>query len=352
MGHIFTNKLILVSLMVLTIVVGFYMSFKLLIIWIPFFMAWWISNLLSPVVEKIVKKTKIHISLITFVILLIFIAIVLLIISAIGFVAINQAKDMMNRFPEITEAIQNGTFKVSTHLDQFKHLLPTYLTDNINIDIPTLLENINLSITTILASIIGIAAFLPNFLIGVIVMFVAAFFMTKDKMKLKELEMRIWSKKIFKHRLFTIIKDDVIMVLLGYIKAQLILMTLTFIEISIGLSILKIPNAILIGLGIGILDALPVFGTGSVFIPWIIVLLFYQNYSLAVGILVIYLIATLGRQSLEPKIISTQIGIHPLITLTVIYTGIKLFGIWGIIIAPFTAITILAIKKSEILKFQ
>ncbi|MBN2797100.1 MAG: sporulation integral membrane protein YtvI [Clostridia bacterium] len=352
MGHIFVNKILLVLLMTFSIIGSFYISFKLLIIWIPFLMAWWISNLLSPVVEKIVKKFKIHISLVTFFILILFIAILLLLISALGYVAINEAKDLMAKFPEITEAIQDGSFKVTTHLDQFKDLLPKFLTDNVNIDIPKLLENINLSITTILASIIGIAAFLPNFLIGVIVMFVAAFFMTKDKMKLKELEMEIWSKKIFKHPLVQIIKNDVLMVLLGYIKAQLILMTLTFIEISIGLTILKIPNAILIGLGIGFLDALPVFGTGSVFIPWIIVLLFYQNYGLAIGILVVYLIATLGRQSLEPKIISTQIGIHPLITLTIIYTGIKLFGIWGIIIAPLTAITFLAIKKSEILKFQ
>ncbi len=62
--------------------------------------------------------------------------------------------------------------------------------------------------------------------------------------------------------------------------------------------------------------------------------------------------ATLGRQALEPKIISTQIGVHPLITLLVIYTGIKVFGVAGLIIAPFTAISILAIKKSGILKFQ
>jgi sporulation integral membrane protein YtvI len=315
-------------------------------------LAWGISNLLSPIVEKITKKTKIHKSLVTFVILILFIGIVLLIISALGFVIVDQARNLLDRFPELTEAIKDGTFTVSSHLGSIRDLLPKYLTENVDLDVPALLENINLSITTILASLVGIAAFVPNLLIGIIVMFVAAFFMTKDKMKLKGLEMQLWSHKIFRHKLMVTIRDDVFMVLLGYIRAQLILMTLTFIEVAIGLSILKIPNAILIALGVGILDAMPVFGTGSVFIPWIIILLFYQNYSLAVGIFIVYLIATLGRQSLEPKIISTQIGIHPLITLTVIYTGIKLFGIWGIIIAPFTAITVLAIKKSEILKFN
>lgn len=352
MGHIFTNKIILVLIMTFAVVASLYYGFKLFIIWIPFVLAWWISNLLSPVVEKIVKHLRVHRSLVTFIILLIFIGLLLLIVSALGYVIVTQARNLLDRFPEITTAIKDGTFKFTDDISFIKKLLPSYLTANINLDIPTILENINLSITTILASLVGIAAVIPNLLVGIIVMFVAAFFMTKDKIKLKDLEMQLWAHRIFRNPLMLIIKNDVLMVLLGYIKAQLILMTLTFTEVSIGLSILKIPNAILIALGVGILDALPVFGTGSVFIPWVIVLLFYKNYSLAVGIFIVYLVATLSRQSLEPKIISTQIGVHPLITLLVIYTGIKLFGIWGIIIAPFTAITILAIKKSELLRFQ
>lgn len=352
MGHNFISKLILVLLLLVAIVAFIYIAFKLIIIWIPFIFAWWISGLLSPLVERICKKTRIPRSLITFIILIIFIGFGLLIISGLGFIIATQARNLLERFPEVSTIIKNGASTLSQYAVRFTDFIPNYLTQNLDLDIPTILENVNLSITTILAAIVGFAAFIPNVLVGIIVMFVAAFFMTKDKMKLKDIEMNIWSLKIFRHKLMTIIREDVIMVLFGYIKAQLILMCLTFIEVGIGLTILKIPNAILIGLGIGVLDALPLFGTGSVFIPWVIILLFLKNYSLAIGIFIVYLVATLGRQSLEPKIISTQIGIHPLITLTVIYTGIKLFGILGIIIAPLTGITILAIKKSELLKIQ
>lgn len=351
MGH-FTSKLILLLIVLLAILGVVYFGWKLILLWMPFIFAWWISNLLSPLVELIHKKLRIHKGLLTFIILILFIGILLLIVSFLGFTIVNQARIILGKMPEISEVVENGIVSLSKNLIDFKTFLPQLLTENLEFDIPGILQNINLSISTILASLVGTVAFIPNLLVAIIVMFVAAFFMTKDKIKLKEMQMQVLSHKIFRSNLFVIIKEDVIMVLLGYLRAQLIMMSLTFIEVTIGLFILKIPYAALIGLGIGILDALPVFGTGTVFIPWVIILIFYQNYTLAIGIFIVYLVATLGRQSLEPKIISSQIGIHPLITLLIIYSGIKIFGVVGIIIAPLTAITLMAIKKADILKFQ
>ncbi|MCH4889493.1 sporulation integral membrane protein YtvI [Acidaminobacter sp. JC074] len=351
MGH-FTSKLVLLLIVLLAIVGIAYFGFKLILLWMPFIFAWWISNLLSPLVELLHKKIRIHKGLITFIILILFIGILLLIVSFLGFTIINQARIILDKIPEISEILEENLLSASKNLITFRTYIPALLAENLDLDIPGILQNINLSVSTILASLVGTVTFIPNLLVGIIVTFVAAFFMTKDKMKLKEMQMQLLSHKFFREQIVKIFKEDVIMVLLGYLRAQLIMMTLTFIEVSIGLFILKIPYAILIGLAIGILDALPVFGTGTVFIPWVIILLFYKNYSLAIGIFVVYLIATLGRQSLEPKIISTQIGIHPLITLLIIYSGIKIFGVAGIIIAPLIAITLMAIRKAELLKLN
>lgn len=348
--HNFTKKFLLVLLIIGLIIILAYASFKLIIIWLPFIFAWWISNLLSPLVEKLHTKVKLNKSLATFLVLLLFIGLFSGIISLIVYVITVQINGMLSNMPEINSVVEEGVLLVSRNLIDFTDFLPNLLTESLDFDIAGMLENVSLSVTTIFASIVGYVAFIPNLLVGIIVMFVATFFMTKDKYKLKDIEMQIFSHKIFRSRLSTVFKDDVLMVLLGYFRAQLILMTLTAIEVSIGLTILKIPYAIGIGILIGMLDALPIFGTGTIFIPWTIILIFYQNYPLAIGIFIVYLIATLGRQSLEPKIISTQIGIYPLITLLIIYTGIKIFGVAGIIIAPLIAITLLAVKKSEILK--
>ncbi len=346
------HKLLILIILIVSIVTGVYFGFKLLLILIPFILAWLISNLLTPFVARIHRKTKIHFALLTFFTLLLFIGVNLLIFSVIGVLVINQAEGLLERFPEIAEIAKETFVSITKEYVNIQDSFPGYVGESLNLDFSSILKNVNISVTTILASVVGVVAIVPNLLVAVIVMFVAAFFMTKDKDKIKDIEMKILSHKIFRGKLIKVIKEDVLMVLFGYLKAQLILMTLTFVEISIGLSILRVPNAILIGLGIGVLDAMPVFGTGTVFLPWVVITIFYGNYSLAAGLFIVYLIATLGRQAIEPKIISTQIGIHPLITLLTIYTGIKIFGVLGIIIAPFIAITLLAVKKSGILKFE
>lgn len=352
MGHTFINKLLMVALVSAAIIFATYFGFKLILIWLPFILAWLISSLLAPSVDWLVKKTKFNRSLVTFIILVIFIGLFLAFFTVIGYLITQQVENILERFPEIEAWFKAGNFSLNENLSKLISLLPASFREGLQENVPDILSHVNMSLSTILASLIGIVAIVPNLLVGIIVMFVASFFMTKDKQMLRALKGRFFEKNIFKHKLLVILKEDVWLVFLGYVKAQVILMTITFTEVSIGLVILKIPYAVLIALGIGLLDALPVFGTGAVFIPWAIVLIFYKNYSLAAGIFILYLVATLTRQSLEPKIISTQIGIHPLITLTVIYTGIKVFGVLGIIIAPLIGITLLAIKKSEILKAQ
>lgn len=350
MSHTFINKLLMVLLVTFSIIIGTYFAFKLIIIWLPFIFAWAISSLLYPIVDRVIQKTKLNRSFITFVFLILFIGLFLFIISVLGYVIAQQTENLIDKFPELKAWFEDGNYSLNENLNKLIELLPETFREGLLENVPDIISSVNLSLTTILASIIGVVAIVPNLLIAIVVMFVAAFFMTKDKKMLNTLKYNFFHKDFFKHKLLIILKEDVWMVFLGYVKAQLILMTITFTEVTIGLLILKIPYAVLIALAIGLLDALPVFGTGAVFIPWVIILIFYKNYTLALGIFILYLIATLTRQSLEPKIISSQIGIHPLITLTVIYTGIKIFGVLGIVIAPLIGITLLAIKKSEILK--
>lgn len=352
MNNSFFNKLLILIFLGVSIVSSFYFGFKLLIILIPFILAWLISGLLSPIVYFIHNKTKINKTLLTFLSLIMFIIICSLLVSVIGFLIINQAENLLSRFPEIAELTTKIVVKRVNDLLKLTDTIPSYLSNNLEFDTKTILQNINLSVTTILASLIGVVAFIPNILVSIIVMFVASFFMTKDRTKLVKLERKFFSNNFFKHKIILVIKHDILLVFVGYLKAQVILMSITFVELSIGLSILSVPHSILIALGISILDVLPILGTGTIFIPWVIILLFYKDFSMAIGIFAVYLVATLTRQSIEPKIISTQIGIHPLITLITIYTGIRILGFSGIIIAPLFVICLVAIKKSGILKFK
>lgn len=140
-----------------------------------------------------------------------------------------------------------------------------------------------------------------------------------------------------KARLILDVKDHLTMSVGKYLRAYAILMTLTFIELSIGLSFLGISNAIGIAALVALVDVMPVLGTGTVMIPWVIIEFSMGNSSRAIGLLVIYIFITIVRNVLEPKIVGDQIGLHPLVTLMCIFVGVKLFSFIGLLGLPIVA---------------
>lgn len=146
------------------------------------------------------------------------------------------------------------------------------------------------------------------------------------------------------------IKDFLVHTVLKMIKAYLILMLITFAELSIGFLIIDLDYALLIAAMIALLDLLPVIGTGGIMIPWIAVELFRQNYNLALGLSIIYLIVTVFRNIIEPKIVGDQIGLHPIISLVAIYLGLRTMGVMGMIFMPILAILIKWLCEKEHLK--
>jgi predicted PurR-regulated permease PerM len=124
------------------------------------------------------------------------------------------------------------------------------------------------------------------------------------------------------------------------IKSYMIIMIITFFELFAGLSILKVNYALPIAAIVAFLDILPVLGTGGIIIPWSIVELILKNYFLGFGLLILYVAVTVIRNVLEPRIIGHQIGLHPIITITAMYAGLRLFGFGGLFLAPVVVITV------------
>lgn len=118
------------------------------------------------------------------------------------------------------------------------------------------------------------------------------------------------------------------------VKAYGLLMLLTFAELSVGLLILRVPHAILAAALIALVDILPVLGTGTVVIPWAAVCLLTGDTRMFIGLLVLYGIITIIRNILEPRLVSRQIGLHPLATLLFMYLGLRTVGILGMLLFP------------------
>ena len=120
----------------------------------------------------------------------------------------------------------------------------------------------------------------------------------------------------------------------GYAKSQLYLSAVTFGLCALGLLLLRIPRAFVWAIPIAVIDALPVFGTGIILIPWGL-LSFLRGYTrLGIGLLLLYGVVSIMRTILEPRFLGKQMGLHPLLTLLSLYGGFRLFGVAGMILLP------------------
>ena len=119
-----------------------------------------------------------------------------------------------------------------------------------------------------------------------------------------------------------------------YIRAYLCLFLISFGILLCGFWILGLDYAFLAALLVALADLLPLIGVGTVLVPWAILELLCQNYSLGFGLLILFLVATLARQIAEPHLIGKTLGVHPLLSLAAGYAGWKLAGVGGLLLAP------------------
>lgn len=124
----------------------------------------------------------------------------------------------------------------------------------------------------------------------------------------------------------------------GWLTAQAKLMAVTFVILVLGFVLLKIPYAPVWALGICLIDAFPVLGTGTILLPWSGLCLIQGNGAQALGLLGIYITASVTRSALEPKLVGRHLGLDPLVTLMILYAGYKLWGIGGMLLAPLLAV--------------
>ncbi len=184
------------------------------------------------------------------------------------------------------------------------------------------------------------AAALPNIFIFIVMLILGTFFFTKDYLLVINFFKELLPEGIMSF--VTTAKNSIMKAFSSYLKAQLLLMLLTAFLVALGLWVVGKDYALLWGIVCGLVDALPVLGTAVILIPWALVSLIYGDMYSFVSLLIIQALVFVVRQLAEPKIISRQIGIHPILTLVSVYLGLKFFGIAGVIFAPI--LTLLAVN--------
>jgi len=328
-----------------------YLAFKLAIFYTPFLIAFIISSLIEPLIRFVMRKMKLTRKMSS--IIIVSVAILLIIgLMVWGIIAlINEAYNLLQGLNSYVDTISSWftntlgkiNFDKITGSEQISKVLENSSTQFLN-TVSSFIKNILTGVLTTITS-------LPTIGVYIVITLLATVFLCMDRLYiLDQMEHHLpelWAKKIGMH-----IKA-VLSSLGKYLKAEMTLVLITFIEVTVGLFIMSmlgfgIKYPLIGAIATGFVDALPILGAGSILIPWAIISALNGNMTLAIGLVVLYVIVLVVRQLLEPKVVSLHIGVHPIFTLISMYTGFKLIGVGGLLLGPIVLIILKSIFSNFI----
>lgn len=191
------------------------------------------------------------------------------------------------------------------------------------------------------ASVVG---GIPTFILGIIVTIIASYFLIKDRNKVVEFWLKIvpepWGKRVL------LVIKEAMSAIFSYLKAQMVLVSMTMIQAIIGFLIIGLENPFVMGAIVGLIDVIPIIGPIVIFLPWIIWAFISGNIILGIELSVLYLIIWLVRQFMEAKIVAVNLGLHPLPVLVSMYIGFQSFGVVGLAVGPILVIIALSTWKA------
>lgn len=331
------------------VIIGVYIGAKMAVFYMPFLVAFVISLMIEPGIKYLMKKTKISRRMSS---IIIFVLVFSIIIGSVTW-------GIVSLISESTTLLQTLNLYIDKAYTQIQETIGKISISRASIsnDVTNLMQDaskevlfkISTWITRFLTKLMSVITSIPTIAIYVVITILSVYFVCTDRIYILDFMEhhmpRKWVQKIGVHIREITIK------LGGYLKAEAILILVSFIISLVGLYIFKfvgmnVKYPLLIALGIGFVDALPILGSGSVMAPWAVMEALNGDIQLGVAIIVLWIIMSIVRQFLEPKIVSGKIGIHPIFTLIAMYTGFRVIGVMGMLVGPIVLIILKSVFAS------
>ena len=344
------KKLYFILYIVLVLIVV-YLLFKLGIFLFPFTLALFFSILTQPFSRFLQKKLKFSQKIATIVSIVLFLVIFLAFISLSALRLSGEIYKLsmnLNKYSKDFQSLWNHTIdRVYSLLGYF----PEGFDEQVKSSINGFIRMGTSKLGSFINSLINFITSIPTIILYICITILSTFFISLDKKKIMTfLEQQFpetWIKKVYN------IKREMFNVLGSYIRAQIILMTICFFELLISFNLLSflkfnLPYPLIFSIIICIIDALPILGAGAVLLPWSLISFATGDIKLGLALLGIYFLVLSVRQMLEPKLISQNLGVHPLVTLISMYSGFKFFGVIGFLIGPVVMIILNNVFSREL----
>lgn len=319
-------------------------------IFLPFILGFLIVWILRKPTLWLTKKTRIPVKISGLLVLIVFYAVFFSLILYAGTQIFSSVREFVPRLPslysaQLLPAINTLSDLAENALSQFDPAFVAgveYMFQQLTVSLEELITTLSSWMMQVASNLI---LGMPSFFIRLLLMVISSFFLAGDYDRV----MGFFYQHLPERYQNTLkkAKSKLTGSLWIYIRSYTILLLVTFCELLIGLSILKIPYAPFIATFIALFDLMPILGTGGILIPWAFIAACLGEYSMAIGIGILYLVITAVRNTLEPRLVGKQIGLHPLATLISLFLGSQLFGIVGLFGLPVTLSVLVQLQRGD-----
>lgn len=284
---------------------------------------------------------------------IIVILIILGIVALIAIPTVGKIVEAFSAIPQIySESIQPALEEFLLRFEEngigIEGPLGKVLTDAI----PNILSSLGTLVTNVSGKIVvwvsSLAGKLPTALLNGLICLIATVFISLDFDILKEfVHLNLAQRSL---SMLGEIKDSLVAIVWQFLKSYFFIFLITATEIFIGLLIIGIKKPLFYALMIAIFDAFPVVGSGMILLPWAVITMIAYDFLKGLGLLILYLVVVIVRQIIEPKIVGKRVGLRPIITLSAMFVGTKLFGGIGLFGLPIAAAIITDLNSAGVLK--
>ena len=318
---------------------------------LPFVLALILASLLKIPTKFLMRKFKIKNTLASLFTTTIFFTIIVILLSLIIATITSETIQLVKNTQSYFSLNKNNILQYFGNLQNYYKNLDPSILSNIESNISNYItKTLNFSMdasTKIFSLTLGFMSTIPYTLMVLLFTLLTTYFFTKD--------LSSSTKKIFDliprknedrvHYIF----DESKKMFKNYLLSYLLIITITFLETLVVFLVFKVKYAVTLSILCGIFDLLPIFGIGAIYIPLIIIFFLSSNYVSALGLLISYIVITIVRQIIEPKIVSSSLGINPVAVLASIFIGLKANGLMGMLFCMFLLVFYNILKKVEVL---
>jgi len=316
----------------------------------PFLLALVVAIFLEPLTLLFMNKAKMNRLAASTVSSTLFTVVLLGLLGLLGMKLVSELRAFLDKMPTMLEEASVYIRSLIEQAQTFSNNGAAPLPDQLESWVSNITAALSQLSTKLSGVLFSFASGIPDFFIFFIVFLVAVYLFTLSLPMMKSSFLSLFEEKskLQVEEVLASLRRSVF----GFLRAQLLLSVITYILSFAGLLIIGTGYPLAIALVIVIVDILPVLGVGSALVPWAAFQIAIGDMYTGIGLILLFLVITVVRRIVEPKILGDAVGISALSALISLYVGYELVGIVGVFLGPIVVIVFMAMRKAGLFDFK